>query len=161
MKVQNCKYVSMQYTLSLESGEVADRSPDGEPMGFIFGAAQVLPALEENLRGLEAGQNTKVRLAAREAFGEREEALVRDLPRASFPAGEEVREGMVFLAQSPLGTVPFRIRTVSDESVVADFNHPLAGENLYFDVRIEEVRDLTTSELLSGPTECKIGRFVS
>jgi FKBP-type peptidyl-prolyl cis-trans isomerase SlyD len=161
MKAENCKYVSIQYRLSTDAGDLTEESADGEALGFIFGAEQVFSALEEGLRGMEPGDTARVRLEPTDAYGDYEEGLVKDIPRASFPRGEALEPGNVFLAQSPYGALPFRVRSVSGETVEADFNHPLAGRIVYFDVKVEEVRDLSPVEVLAGGALCVASRYVS
>ena len=147
MKVAERTYVSIDYTLTLESGEVADKSGEGEPLGFIFGTGQIIPGLEKGLEGMEAGQAAKITVEAADGYGETKEELLRDLPRDNFPDELELKPGMGFEAKGPHGPVTFRVREVQEESVVADFNHPLAGQQLHFDVKVTEVREPNAEEL--------------
>lgn len=150
MKIEDCKYVSMKYRLSLESGELTETSPEDEPVGFLVGANQVIPGLEKGIRGMEPGESARIRVDAADAYGEHRSDLIRDIPRENFPADAELEPGMGFEARGPMGPVLFRIESVVGENVRADFNHPLAGETLYFDVTIEDVREPTPEELTSA-----------
>jgi FKBP-type peptidyl-prolyl cis-trans isomerase SlyD len=147
MKVADRTYVSIDYTLTLETGEVADQSSEEEPLGFLVGTGQIIPGLEKALLGMEAGDSAQVTVAAAEGYGEAREELLRDLPRENFPDDLKLEPGIGFEAKGPHGPVTFRVREVRDDTVLADFNHPLAGQQLQFDVKIAEVREPTAEEL--------------
>jgi FKBP-type peptidyl-prolyl cis-trans isomerase SlyD len=147
MKIQDQTYVAIEYILSLDSDEVVDRSQPGEPFGFVFGAGQVIPGLEKGLQGMAQGESAKITVEAEEGYGEPSPDLFRDIPREQFPSEVDIEPGMVFEASGPQGPVQFRVQSVSDEVVVADLNHPLAGERLHFDVKVAEVREPTAEEL--------------
>ena len=147
MKVDDRLYVSIEYKLTLDSGETADGSSPGEPLGFIVGANQVITGLEKGLRGLEAGQTALITVEPEEGYGKPNPNLYRDIPRENFPESLDIRPGMGFEARGPHGPVTFRVRTVDGEVVGADFNHPMAGERLHFDVKVLEVREPRAEEL--------------
>ena len=147
MKIEDRAYVAIEYTLSLDSAEVIDSSQPGEPFGFVFGAGQVIPGLEKGLQGMAQGESAQITVEAEDGYGEPSPDLFRDIPREHFPAEMDVEPGMVFEASGPQGPVRFRVQSVSDDVVVADLNHPLAGERLHFDVKVAEVREPTAEEL--------------
>jgi FKBP-type peptidyl-prolyl cis-trans isomerase SlyD len=147
MTIQDKSYVELEYSLTLDSGEVVDRSTPEKPLGFIFGANQIIPGLEQKLMGMAAGEDAKLVVEAAEAYGERNEELIRDLPRKYFPEGTDVQPGMIFQASTPSGPATMRVIEVGDDSVKADFNHPMAGQRLTFDVKVIEVREATKEEL--------------
>lgn len=147
MKVAERTYVSIDYKLTLASGEVADQSAEGEPLGFLFGAGQVISGLEKGLLGMETGQSAQITVEPAEGYGESRPELLRDLPRENFPDDLVLEPGMGFEAKGPHGPVTFRVREVQEDTIVADFNHPLAGEPLRFDVTVAEVREPTAEEL--------------
>lgn len=147
MKIEPDTHVSIDYTLKLDSGETIDQSEAGEPLGFIFGRGQMVPGLERRLAGMEQGQQAEMVVEAAEAYGEHREELLSELPRTNFPEGADLRAGMTFTAETPHGPVRFQVREVRDEDVVADFNHPLAGERLHFGVTVALVREATPEEL--------------
>ena len=147
MKIREKAYAAIDYTLSLDSGEVVDRSEPDEPLGFIVGTGQIIPGLEDALDGMEAGEKTRVVVEADRAYGETDPGLFRDIPRENFPADVSIEPGMAFEARGPHGPVSFRVRSVTDETVVADFNHPLAGKRLHFEVTVAEVREPRAEEL--------------
>lgn len=147
MTVQDKSYVEIEYSLTLDSGEVVDSSTPEEPLGFIVGGQQIIPGLEEKLRGMAAGENAKLVVEAADGYGERDEELVRVVPRKYFPDGMDVQPGMIFQASTPGGPATMRVVEVADDSVKADFNHPMAGERLTFDVKVLDVREATEEEL--------------
>lgn len=147
MKVGERNYVAIDYTLTLDSGEVVDRSTPGEPLGFILGAGQIIPGLEKGLLGMEEGDTGKITVDPEEGYGIPNASLEREIPRENFPGDMELKPGMGFEARGPHGPVTFRVKSVDDKAVLADFNHPLAGERLTFDVTVAEVREPHAEEL--------------
>jgi len=141
MKIDEHTYVAIDYTLTLDSGEVVDRSEPGEPLGFVTGFGQIIPGLEQGLAGLEQGQSAKITVEAKDGYGERQQELYREIPREHFPDDTAIEPEMVFQMTGPQGVVRFRVESATDEMVVADFNHPLAGERLHFQVTVQEVRE--------------------
>lgn len=157
MKVSEGKYVALTYTLTLDSGEVADRSAPDAPLGFVAGAGQVIPGLERAIEGMASGETRRVTVAPEEGYGLLDTEMVRELPRESFPAGVELRPGLGFTARGPSGPVTFRVRSFDDDTVYADFGHPLAGERLHFEVTVLEVREPRPGEAPASacaPTDC-------
>ncbi|MDJ0764969.1 MAG: peptidylprolyl isomerase [Myxococcota bacterium] len=161
MKIDGRVYVAIDYSLKLDSGEEVDRSEPGKPLGFIFGASQIVPGLEKKLTGLEVGQRVELAVPPEEGYGAVRPDLLRELPRSQFPQDAPLKEGMVFQATSPHGPMNFRIKSVKDDVISCDFNHPLAGEQLNFDVTVREVRDPTPEEIDAlnssscGPSACQ------
>jgi FKBP-type peptidyl-prolyl cis-trans isomerase SlyD len=147
MKVQPNKFVSIEYTLSLDSGQVVDRSDPGKPLGFIFNAGQMIAGLEKGLDGMEPGQSCRIDVEPEDGYGYPLSELMRDVPRSNFPANIQIEPGMVFQAATPTGMVHVTVKSVQDDVVLVDMNHPLAGERLHFDVTVSEVREPTEDEL--------------
>lgn len=147
MKIQQNAFVALEYTLTIDSGETVDKSEPGEPLAFVFGTGQMIPGLERQLLGMEAGQNAKISVEAEEAYGPSRPELYRDIPRDNFPKNTDIEPGMIFEAQGPHGSIPMFVREVNDSTVTVDLNHPLAGQRLHFDVKVAEVREATDDEL--------------
>lgn len=136
------KFVALDYNVQTTDGEQVDSSDERGPLEFVFGEGKILPALEEALEGLSVGDEKTVTLKARDAYGEYDEEAVTEVPRDKFPEGEEIKPGMEFVAQVPdQDERVVKVKAVSDESVTIDFNHPLAGKKLKFNVFIQEVRE--------------------
>lgn len=148
MKIENQAYVSMEYKLSLESGEVVDQSPPEKPIEFICGYSQIIPGLEKELMGRKEKDAFKVEVAPEEGYGERQEELVQKIPVDQFPEDVELKAGMTFQARSPQGMpVTFLVTDINAEAAMIDLNHPLAGKKLIFEVEIKGVREATQEEL--------------
>ena len=147
MEIQDKTYVEIKYALTLGSGELVDQSPPDSPLGFVFGASQIIPGLEKKLQGMSAGQAAKLVVEPAEGYGERNEEMVQTVPRKHFPEEMEIKPGQVFQANSPGGPATLRVIGVTDEEIKADFNHPLAGEQLTFDIEVISVRQATDEEL--------------
>lgn len=146
------KVVSLDYTLRLDDGEVIDSSSGRGPLEFVQGQGQIIPGLEEELYGMEVGDEKAVTVTPENGYGERQADRVQTVPRNAFPDDMELEEGMqVRLQDSNSGQVfEAFVEEIHPESVKLDFNHPLAGEILHFDVKIAGIRDATDDELAHG-----------
>lgn len=151
-KVADNKVVSLHYTLTSDEGEVLDSSQGGDPLQFIQGQGQIIPGLEKELYDMEVGEEKQVTVPPAEGYGERQPDQVQTLPQDAFPNDMEIEEGMaVQMRDSNTGQVYQAVITgVAADSVQVDFNHPLAGENLNFDVKIAGVREASDEELAHG-----------
>ena len=147
MKIENKAYVTIEYTLKLDSGDVVDKSPADKPLGFIYNSGQIIPGLEKGLVGLEKGDTATVTVEPEDAYGVRRPELERELPRENFPKDLDIKTGMSFEAHGPQGPIQFIVKAINDDSITADFNHPLAGQRLHFDVKVEGVREATDEEM--------------
>jgi FKBP-type peptidyl-prolyl cis-trans isomerase SlyD len=148
MLIDEKSYVAIDYRLTLASGEEIDSSPAGQPFGFITGAGQVIPGLEKGLMGKTAGDQAKIVIEPEDGYGPVNEDLFQDIPRSQFPDDCKVEAGMTFQAQGPHGPIMLTVKDVSDlDSVRVDLNHPLAGQQLHFDVTVMEVREPSAEEL--------------
>lgn len=153
MAIKLNSVVKMHYTGTLEDGTKFDSSEGREPLEFIYGIGMIIPGLEEGIEGLEVGAKKKVEnIPAEKAYGPRMDEAMQEMPKEQLP--EDVRGqlqvGMQLAAQGPQGMIPVTVADVKEETVVMDFNHPLAGKVLTFDVEIIEVRDATPEELQHG-----------
>ncbi|MEH6616540.1 MAG: peptidylprolyl isomerase [Porticoccus sp.] len=141
--------VLFHYRLTDESGTELDSSVEKDPLSYIHGHKNIIPGLEKELDGKTEGDVMVVTIEAAEAYGERQEQMVQEVPRASFQV-EEMTVGMRFEAQTPNGPVSVVVTSVTDDMVSVDGNHPLAGKDLTFDVKIDTVREATEEELEHG-----------
>jgi FKBP-type peptidyl-prolyl cis-trans isomerase SlyD len=128
--------VSIEYTLTLDGGEVADTNVGGTPLKYEQGAGQILPALENELLGLGVGATKEVDLTAEEGYGPVNAELYDTVEASQIP--EDARTvGAMLVAQAPNGQQrPVRVHEVKGEEIVLDLNHPLAGKALHFDVKV-------------------------
>jgi FKBP-type peptidyl-prolyl cis-trans isomerase SlyD len=148
MNIADKSYVAIDYILKLASGEEVDRSPEGESFGFIIGASQVIPGLEQGLMGKSVGYQSNIVIDPDQGYGLIDDKLIQEIPRNQFPADETIEPGMTFQAQGAHGPFLLRVKSVNDnDSVTVDLNHPLAGEQLHFDVKVVDVREASAEEL--------------
>lgn len=134
--VSNGQTVSIEYTLKLADGTIADTNVGGEALSYVQGGDQILPGLERQLLGMEVGESKRVSLSAAEGYGEVDDALFQTVPASAVP--EDARKaGTPLVAKSSSGQPrPVRVHEVQGDEIVLDFNHPLAGEALAFEIRI-------------------------
>jgi FKBP-type peptidyl-prolyl cis-trans isomerase SlyD len=151
MSVGLNKVITFNYTLKDEEGTILDSSTNKEPMSFISGSNLVIPKLEEALSGMIIGSKKNVKIAAADAYGEYSEDAVQKVKKEQFPEDAKIDVGMTYLANSPDGKqMPFLVSEVNDQEITIDFNHPLAGKDLEFDVELLDVRDATPEEMQHG-----------
>lgn len=133
--------VAVHYTGKLDNGEVFDSSRERDPIVFEVGSGQVIPGFDEAVQGLAVGESREIRIDPENAYGERRDDLVVDVPKTQFPDGGEPEVGRQVQVQiAPGQDRVARITEVSDENVTLDLNHPLAGQTLNFDVELVEIR---------------------
>lgn len=134
-----CK-VSIYFTLSLQDGTVADATEEGEPLSFVMGDGTLIEGLELMLYGMKTGDKQCLSIEPRDAFGFPDEESVHQMPRSEFSADMPLEPGTIIAFETPVGQeVPGTIKEVTDEFVMVDFNHPLAGFDVSFDVEIVSV----------------------
>lgn len=149
MQIAQDAAVSIHYTLSDDKGEKLDAS-DGTPLTYLHGNGNLIPGLERELEGKAAGDKLSVKIAAADAYGEYDKALVQRVPRRSLKGVGNVQVGMQLHTQAAHGVRAVTVTQVAGDMVTIDGNHPLAGQNLNFDVEIAEVRAGTEEELAHG-----------
>lgn len=130
------KTVGFEFTLKLEDGSVVQTNKGGDPLTYVHGQNQILPALEQQLEGLQVDEQKAVKLAAEDAYGEPKEEAFQEVPADQIPEDAR-RVGAQLSAQGYEGAI--RVAQVKDETVVLDFNHPLAGQDLTFDIRVVSI----------------------
>jgi FKBP-type peptidyl-prolyl cis-trans isomerase SlyD len=147
VKIQNDKVVAIDYSLKVE-GEIIDAS-NGEPLVYLHGHGNIIPGLESALLGLEPGQAKHVSVTPGDGYGEYDPEAEQVLPRDAFDDGLEI--GASYTGETQEGQpIQFTVLELKPDGVLVDFNHPLAGETLEFDVTVREVRDATPEELDHG-----------
>ena len=150
MKIQQHAYVAIDYTLTLDSGEVVDRSDPGEPLGFVTGFGQIIPGLEKALEGMSVGDRLSIAIPPEDGYGVRDDDQVRAAPRSAFQGVDIIEPGMQFHAQTEYGAQLVTVVALEGDEVILDGNHPLAGQTLNFDVEVADIRDATPEELDHG-----------
>ena len=150
MNISDNSVACFHYTLTDKDGKVLDSSDGREPLAYLHGAGNIIPGLEKELLGKQAGDKLTVSVEAAEAYGERDDAMLQELPANMFTGVENVEVGMEFHAQTGNGVQVVTVTAVEGDTVTIDGNHPLAGVDLTFDVEITEVREATEEELSHG-----------
>lgn len=150
MQIAKNVVVQIHYTLKNDAGDVLDSSQGADPLAYLQGHGNLISGLESALEGKQAGDKLNVSIAPKDAYGERDESLIQDVPRSAFQGVDQVEVGMQFHADSNHGPRLVTVTKVSDKTVTVDGNHPLADQTLHFDVQIIEVRAATTEELSHG-----------
>lgn len=149
MKIENNSVVKMHYSVLDSEGNLIDSSYEGEPLEFINGSKYLIEGLENALIGKEVGATFEVDIAAEEAYGARIDGLVQQVGLEMF-ADFDVEVGMQLRASTDDGEQTVIVIEKTDEHVIVDGNHPLAGIDLKFDVEILEVRAATADEIAHG-----------
>jgi FKBP-type peptidyl-prolyl cis-trans isomerase SlyD len=150
MPIAQNDVVSIHYTLSDDADKVLDSSAGGEPLAYLHGHGNIIPGLERALTGHDVGERLKVRVAAAEGYGEYDRALVQRVPRRALRGVANLRVGMRLQAGTGHGHHPATVTHIAGDMVTLDGNHPLAGQNLNFDVEITAVRAASEAELAHG-----------
>jgi FKBP-type peptidyl-prolyl cis-trans isomerase SlyD len=147
MKITKGSKVAVSYVLRADGpeGELIEETRENEPLEFIFKEDPMLPHFESAIEGLTSGEHFKVSIPAKDAYGEEQEELFIEFPKSHFLVDGEydeemLAEGEIIPMESPDGEViEGVVCEVTLNSVILDFNHPLAGENLYFEGKVESV----------------------
>ena len=158
MIIEDKKVVSIVYELRKDSadGEIVEKLNIDKPLVFLFGSGGMLPKFEENLSGLESGAEFKFNLDSENAYGAVQENAIVDVPTEVFKVDGEVDNNLLKIGN----TIPMLdnegrringlVKSIGEENVKMDFNHPMAGVNLFFTGKVTEVRDANENELTHG-----------
>jgi FKBP-type peptidyl-prolyl cis-trans isomerase SlyD len=151
MPLKSNQVVTMNFILKDDAGNVLDSTEGNEPFSFISGGNQILPKLEEKVGEMLIGSKKDVVLKPEDGYGTYQEDAVRIVKRSEFPEDIEIGKGMSFLAKSPQGKdMQFLVKEINGDDITVDFNHPLAGKTLHFNLELLNLRDATQEELDHG-----------
>ena len=151
MLIANQHVVAIDYTLSNDAGEVIDSSQGAEPLVYLHGAGNIIAGLENALTGKAVGDELDVTIEPEDAYGEYSAELITNLGREMFEGVDELEVGMQFHASAPDGGMQIvTIRDIDGDQVTIDGNHPLAGQQLNFKVKVVSVRAASEEELAHG-----------
>ena len=140
-QAKNGDTVQVNYTGKLADGTVFDSSVGREPLEFTLGAGQVIPGFEKAVFGMKVGEKKTVTIPVDEAYGPRRDDLVGELPREKLPSGLTPEVGQQLVMTRPDGAkVIVTITSVSDNTVMIDANHPLAGKDLTFEIELVKIK---------------------
>ncbi len=150
MKISKDKVVSIHYHLTDAEGTVIDSSIErGQPLKYIHGHNNLIPGMENGVEGKEVGDKMNLEIPPKEGYGEVNENLIYTIPKEQF-GDQQVAAGMQFAAQTPQGQMRLKVKEVKENDVIVDANHDLAGQTLFFEVEVMEVREASETEIAHG-----------
>jgi FKBP-type peptidyl-prolyl cis-trans isomerase 2 len=139
-QVKDGDKVKVHYHGKLRSGETFDSSEGREPLEFTVGGGQVIKGFDEGVKGMQVGDKRTVEIEVGDAYGEKNEDMIIEFPKAQFPPDMNPEAGMQLMMNNGQGQqFPVVIREIREETVLLDANHPLAGQDLIFDIELVEI----------------------
>jgi FKBP-type peptidyl-prolyl cis-trans isomerase SlyD len=139
-QIREGSQVALEYTLSDEAGTVIESNKGKQPMSYIHGKSQIIPGLEKELSGMKVGEEKKIQVKPEDGYGPVNPDAFQEVPKDKLPP-EALKVGTTLMAQGPRGQgIPVRVHEIKDTTVIMDFNHPMAGKTLSFDVKISEIK---------------------
>lgn len=151
MKIENGKVINFHYSLKDADGNLLEESHGDEPTAYLHGKNNILPALEAELLGKEAGAKVEVTLTPAQGYGEYNEEAVQRVPIKNLVGkGKKVKVGQIITVQTDQGPRQVRVIKSGKFNADVDTNHPLAGQNLTFDIEIMDIRDASEEEIAHG-----------
>lgn len=136
------RFMTIAYTVWTEDGELVDKSPEDQPLTFEVGSGEIISGVEGAIKELKKGDRVQIDVASDEAYGPRDESLVVEIPLSKFPAGDRPEVGNIYAVTLEDGSVDhFRVVEITQDACCADFNHPLAGRDLKFEVEVLDVTE--------------------
>lgn len=142
--------IGFHYTLKNKLGMLLDSTEGHPPMLFLTGSGQIIPGLEARMSDMAVGDKDNIKIAAKDAYGEVDESMRLTVKASQFPPEANVKVGAQFRVNEEPGAPIFRVVRIEGDDVQVDGNHPLAGNDLYFDIEITEKRAATKDELAHG-----------
>ena len=142
IRINHDTQVTLHFTLKLPGGEVIDTTTDKKPATFKVGDGSLLPGFEQSLFGLKAGDQRSLQIGPERGFGPGNPQNIQSMPRDQFNEMELEPGLMVIFRDAAGGEMPGMVKTIHDTTVDVDFNHPLAGKTVTFDVEILEVKSV-------------------
>ena len=140
MAIKNGDVVRVHYTGTFTDGEIFDSSRDREPLDFVMGEESLISGFEAALLGHEKGDRFTVTIPADDAYGEHLDELIMEVPRSEVPADITPEVGMMLQIATDEGDMEVEIVDIEDDRLILDANHPLAGEDLVFDIEVIDVK---------------------
>ena len=144
------KAVTLEYVLHDKSGSELDRSKPDKPLVYLHGASNIVPGLEEQLAGQSVGAELKAVVPPEKGYGVKRRLKPLRMPRSKFPADADIKVGAQFVTRTEQGMLPLWITKIQGPTVVCTAEHPLAGVELHFSVKVLEIRDATDEEVEHG-----------
>jgi FKBP-type peptidyl-prolyl cis-trans isomerase SlyD len=136
--------VSLEYTLKLEDETVVDTNVGANPLTYTHGSSQIIPGLEKELVGMKVGESKQVTVPPEDGYGVVNPEAIQEVPKQQLTP-DALQVGAHLQGRDPSGrSVRARVAEVKDQTVVLDFNHPLAGKTLHFDVKVLDIQQPPT-----------------
>mgnify|MGYP002735215675 CR=1 FL=1 len=140
-QVTGSETVKLHYTGKLQDGRVFDSSVDRDPLEVTLGQGKLIPGFEKGLLNMKENEKKTITIPKEEAYGEVQKELFQKVPNDNLPEGIKPEVGMGLVATNPDGSErQLRIADVKDDFIVVDANHPLAGEDLTFELELLEIK---------------------
>jgi len=150
IKIEDDMVVSLEFTLRVED-ELVDHTEPNHPIQFIQGLGQVVSGLEDALYGMRVGESKEITIPPEDAYGEEDEEAYAEIPKSEFPEDIPLELGVELILQDDEGEeLEAYIVEIDEDTVLLDLNHPLAGEELHFSIKVVDIRKATEEELLHG-----------
>lgn len=137
--IENGKQVAIEYSVFSDNNAQIDSNVGKDPLIFLFGSNQILPALEESLRGLDVGDNKEVTLDPHNAYGTVNPQAFKKVNAKLIPEDLRFEGALLVVSDEQFGEMLIRVDSIDGEEIVLDFNHPLAGKTLKFDVKVLDI----------------------
>lgn len=139
-QAQHGDKVKVHYHGTLSTGETFDSSNGREPLEFTVGSGQVIKGFDEGVKGMSVGEKRKIEIPVQDAYGEKNQELIIEFPKTQFPEDMIPEVGQQLMMSNGSGeSFPVIIKEIKEESVLLDANHPLAGQDLTFDIELVEI----------------------
>jgi FKBP-type peptidyl-prolyl cis-trans isomerase SlyD len=150
MQISTGKVVSIDYTLKDDQENVIDSSIGGEPLTYLHGVGQLVPGLEKELEGKTGGASFTVTIPPAEGYGQRDDSRLATIPKDQIEGADALEVGAQLYASTEHGEQIVTVTRIEGDEVTIDGNHPLAGENLHFEVTVRDVREASEDEIAHG-----------
>jgi FKBP-type peptidyl-prolyl cis-trans isomerase 2 len=139
--------VKVHYHGKLRTGETFDSSEGREPLEFELGSGQVIKGFDDGIQGMQVGDKKTIEIPVDEAYGQKQQEMIIEFPKEQFPPEMNPEEGLQLMMSNGSGQqFPVTIMEVKEETVILDANHPLAGQELIFDLELVEI--IPTSRII-------------
>ncbi|MFX1488848.1 MAG: peptidylprolyl isomerase [Promethearchaeota archaeon] len=154
MAVQEGEWIKVEYVGTFDDGTIFDSTElnGGIPLKFQVGRGQLIKGFDESVIGKNLGDNYTIRIEPSEAYGDRREGFTQKVPKEQFPEGVELQPGLMLMVMGSEGPTPASIKSIEEDHVIIDLNHPMAGKVLNFEIKIIE-----TNCEPDPPTTCGCG----
>lgn len=138
-QAKNGDRVKVHYTGTLDDGTQFDTSTGGDPLEVTLGSGEVIPGFEQGIEGMQVGDTKTVNIPCAEAYGERHQELVHEVPREQLPQDVELEIGMQFQVDGGEAPMILTVMELTPENAILDGNHPMAGHNLNFELELVDL----------------------